>query len=150
MVRTMNAVSPLREKDRMGHTRVVPLPRIMHLAPYAPPFPSTVTVMVCVGLLTTIGISGTTVLRGWVVVDAELGSGIAGLELVSAPCDSDWVSAPGVPVLGAWDSELAVSVLEASLFGLGCGLGARRKSEHSPRTATLRERQCFRKADRRI
>ena len=30
MVRAMNAVPPLREKDRMGHTRVVPLPRIMH------------------------------------------------------------------------------------------------------------------------
>ena len=30
MVRTMNAVSPLREKDRVGHTRVVPLPRIVH------------------------------------------------------------------------------------------------------------------------
>src|SRR5262245_17856171 len=30
MVRAVNAVSPLREKDRVGHTRVVPLPRIMH------------------------------------------------------------------------------------------------------------------------
>ena len=104
--------------------------------------------MVCVGLLTTIGISGTTVLRGWVVVDAELGSGIAGLELVGAPCDSDWVSAPGVPVLGAWDSELAVSVLEAWDSDAVWALAG--KASIAPRTATLRERQCFRKADRRI
>jgi hypothetical protein len=26
----VNAVSPLREKDRVGHTRVIPLPRVMH------------------------------------------------------------------------------------------------------------------------
>jgi hypothetical protein len=67
--------------------------------------------MVCVGLLTTIRMSGTAVLRGWVVVDAGLGSGSAGLELVGAPGDSDRVSAPGVPVLGAWDSEPGVAVL---------------------------------------
>jgi hypothetical protein len=116
--------------------------------------------MVCVGLLTTIRISGTTVLRGWVVVDAELGSGIAGLELVGAPCDSDWVSAPGVPVLGAWDSELAVSVLEAWDSELAVSVleawdsdavwALAGKASIAPRTATLRERQCFRKADRRI
>ena len=61
--------------------------------------------MVCVGLLTTIRISGTAAFRGWVVVDAALGFGVAGLELVGAPCDSDWVSALGVTVLGVWDSE---------------------------------------------
>ena len=67
--------------------------------------------MICVGLLTTIRISGTAVLRGWVVVDAELGSGIAGLGLVGVPGDLDSVSAPGVAVLGIWDSEPAVPVL---------------------------------------
>src|SRR6476619_259438 len=61
--------------------------------------------MLCVGLLTTIRISGTAVLRGWVVVDAELGCGIAGLELVGAPGGSDCVLEPGMPVLGVWDSE---------------------------------------------
>ena len=104
--------------------------------------------MVCVGLLTTIRISGTAALRGWVVVDAELGSGIAGLELVGAPCDSDWVSAPGLPVLGAWDSELAVPVLEVWDSDAVWALAG--KASIAPRTATLRERQCLRKADRRI
>ena len=104
--------------------------------------------MVCVGLLTTIRISGTAALRGWVVVDAELGSGIAGLELVGAPCDSDWVSAPGLPVLGAWDSELAVPVLEVWDSDAVWALAG--KASIAPRTATLREQQCFRKADRRI
>ena len=30
MVRAVNAVTPLREKDRMWHTRVIPLPRVVH------------------------------------------------------------------------------------------------------------------------
>jgi len=45
------------------------------------------------------------------VVDAELGSGIAGWGLVGVPGDFDSVSAPGVAVLGIWDSEPAVPVL---------------------------------------
>ena len=49
--------------------------------------PSTVTVMVRVGLLTTTRISGGAGLRGWLVFDAELASGSAGL-----PGDSDLVS----------------------------------------------------------
>jgi hypothetical protein len=50
-------------------------------------------------------------LRGWIVVDAGLASGIAGLELVGVPGDFDSVSAPGVAVLGIWDSEPGVAVL---------------------------------------
>ncbi len=60
--------------------------------------------MLCVGLLTTIKISGAAPLRGWVVSDAGLASGTAGLELVGAPGDLDSVSAPGLAVLGVWDS----------------------------------------------
>jgi len=70
-----------------------------------------VTVILCVGLLTTIRISGTAALRGWIVVDAELASGTAGLELVGGPGDLDSVSAPGVAVLGVWDSGLGVAAL---------------------------------------
>ena len=114
--------------------------------------------MVCVGLLTTIRISGTAALRGWVVVDAELGFGIAGLELVGAPGDSDWVSAPDVPVLGVWDSEpvddwdgvsapgvpaLGVSDLEPVWALAG-------KASIAPKAATVRKRQCLKQADRRI
>jgi hypothetical protein len=53
-----------------------------------------------------------------VVVDAGLAFGIAGLELVGVSGDWDWVSAPGVPVLGVvalgdwdWVSTPGVSVL---------------------------------------
>jgi hypothetical protein len=60
-----------------------------------------VTVMLCVGLLTRIRISGAAALRGWVVLDAGLASGTAGLELVGVPGDLDSVSAPGVAVLGS-------------------------------------------------
>jgi len=63
---------------------------------------------------------------------------------VGAPGDSDWVSVPGVPVLGAWDSELPVPVLSDAVWALAG------KASIAPRTATLREQQCFRKADRRI
>ena len=52
------------------------------------------TVMVCVGLLTAIRISGTATLRGWVVLDARLASETAGLELVDVSGDFDWVSEP--------------------------------------------------------
>ena len=69
--------------------------------------------MLCVGLLTTIKISGAAALRGWVVSDAGLASGTAGLELVGAPGDLDSVSAPGVAVLGVWDSELGVGVWDS-------------------------------------
>ena len=61
--------------------------------------------MRCVGLLIPIRISGTAALRGWMVVDAGLGSGAAELEPVGVPGDSDWVSVPGVAALGAWASE---------------------------------------------
>ena len=67
--------------------------------------------MLCAGLLTTIKISGAAALRGWVVSDAGLASGTAGLELVGAPGDLDSVSAPGVAVLGVWDSEPVVAAL---------------------------------------
>ena len=104
--------------------------------------------MRCVGLLIAIRISGTAALRGWTVVDAGLGSGAAELEPVGVPGDSDWVSVPGVAVLGAWasepgnpplgvwDSEPGEPVLgvwrrvRGWSLGLGAGLGARRKSEH--------------------
>ena len=74
------------------------------------------------------------------------------MEPVGVPGDSDWVSVPGVAVLGAWasepgdpplgvwDSEPGEPVLgvwdsepgepAARSLGLGAGLGARRKSEH--------------------
>ena len=68
--------------------------------------------MLCVGLLTTIKISGAAALRGWVVSDAGLASGTTGLELVGAPGDLDSVSAPGVAVLGVWDSEPVWRCLE--------------------------------------
>ena len=70
--------------------------------------------MLCVGLLTTIKISGAAALRGWGVSDAGLASGTAGLELVGAPGDLDSVSAPGLAVLGVWDSEPGAAAL-------GCG-----------------------------
>ena len=50
-------------------------------------------------------------MRGWVVSDAGLASGTTGLELVGAPGDLDSVSAPGVAVLGVWDSGPGVGVL---------------------------------------
>ena len=84
-------------------------------------------------------------------MDAGLASGTAELEPVGVPGDSDWVSVPGVavlgvwdlepgePVLGVWDSEPGEPVLGvwdsdrcggAWSLRLGTGLGARRKSEH--------------------
>ena len=107
--------------------------------------------MVCVGLLIAIRISGTAALRGWVVLDAGLASGTAGSELLGVPGDSDlvsvldvgvlpgdldWVSEPEVLVLGVWDSELVWA-----LAG---------KASIAPKAATVRKRQCLRKADRRI
>src|SRR5262245_25642052 len=107
--------------------------------------------MVWVGLLTTTRISGAAALLGWVVFDAGLASGTAGLELlgvlgdsdlVSAlgagvlPGDLDWVSEPELSVLGVWGSELVWA-----LAG---------KASIAPKVATLRKRQCFWKADRRI
>jgi hypothetical protein len=107
--------------------------------------------MVCVGLLIAIRISGTAALRGWVVLDAGLASGTAGLELLGVPGDSDlvsvldvgvlpgdldWVSEPEVLVLGVWDSELVWA-----LAG---------KASIAPKVATLRKRQRLGKADRRI
>ena len=107
--------------------------------------------MVCVGLLTTIRISGTATLRGWVVLDARLASGTAGLELIDVlgdselvsglgvgvlPGDLDWVSEPEVSVFGVWDSDAIWALAE--------------KASIAPKVATLRERQCLWKADRRI
>jgi hypothetical protein len=45
------------------------------------------------------------------VVDAGLAFGTAELEPVGVPGDSDWVSVPGVAVLGVWDSEPGEPVL---------------------------------------
>ena len=70
--------------------------------------------MVCAGLLTTIKISGTATLRGWVVLDVGLGSETAGLELLGGLGDSDIVSVLGVGVLPGdvdWVSEPGVLVL---------------------------------------
>ena len=136
--------------------------------------------MVCVGLLTTIRISGTATLRGWVVLDAGLGT--AGLELIDVSGDFDWVSEPAVPVLGVcapepavavlgvWDSDLAVStfgvwdsepvddwdgVSAPGVPALGVSdsepvWALAGKASIAPRAATLRKWQCLRKADRRI
>jgi hypothetical protein len=107
--------------------------------------------MVCVGLLTTTRISGAAALLGWVVFDAGLASGTAGLELLGVLGDSDlvsglgvgmlsgdwdWVTEPEVSGLGVWDSELVWA-----LAG---------KASIAPKVATLRKRQCLWKADRRI
>ena len=127
------------------------------------------TVILCAGLLTTIRISGTAALRGWMVVDAGLGSGAAELEPVGVPGDSDWVSVPGVAVLGAWASEpgdpaLGVWDSEPGEPVLGVwdsepgepALGVwdsepvwalAGKASIPPRAATLSNRQYLRKAD---
>ena len=79
--------------------------------------------MVCVGLLTTIR---TAALRGCVVVDAGLASGIAGLELVGVP--GTGLGLGDRCGCSDWDSGRVCRCLE---FGkLGAGLGARRKNEH--------------------
>ena len=44
-------------------------------------------------------------------MDAGLASGTAELEPVGVPGDSDWVSVPGVAVLGVWKSEPGDPVL---------------------------------------
>ena len=75
------------------------------------------------------------------VVDAALGFGVAGLELVGAPCDSDWVSALGVTVLGVWDSEPVVPVLGVWDSEPVWALAA--KASIAPRAATLSKRQCL-------
>ena len=114
--------------------------------------------MVWVGLLTTIRISGTATLRGWVVLDAGLGT--AGLELIDVSGDFDWVSEPAVPVLGVCDSEPAVAVLgvwdsdlAVSAFGVwdsDAVWALAEKASIAPKVATLRKRQCLWKADRHI
>src|SRR6516164_1122158 len=116
--------------------------------------------MVCVGLVTTIRISGTATLRGWVVLDARLASGTAGLELIDVSGDFDWVSEPAVPVLGVcapepavavlgvWDSDLAVSTF--GVWDSDAVWALAGKASITPRAATLRKWQCLRKADRRI
>jgi hypothetical protein len=58
------------------------------------------------------------------------------LELVGAPSDWDGVSAPGVPVLGLWDSEAV------------CALAG--KASITPKTARLGSSNSLRTADRRM
>jgi hypothetical protein len=94
------------------------------------------------------------------VVDAGLASGTAGLELVGAPGDLDSVSAPGLAVLGVWDSEPGVAAL--GVWGSEPGVAAlgvwdsepvwalAEKASIAPKAATLMKRQYLRKADRRI
>jgi hypothetical protein len=93
-------------------------------------------------------------LRGWVVLDAGLA---AGLELVGVPGDLDSVSAPGVALLGVWDSGLGVAVLGVWDSGLGVAVfgvwdlepvsAIAGKASIAARAATLSKRQCLRKAD---
>ena len=81
-------------------------------------------------------------MRGWAVSDAGLASGTTGLELVGASGDLDLVSAPGVAVLGVWDSGPGVAVLpvwQCLGLELGAGLGARRKSEHRRQSSHAQE-----------
>jgi hypothetical protein len=101
--------------------------------------------MLCVGLLTRIRISGAAALRGWVVLDAGLASGTAGLELVGVPGDFDSVSAPGVAVLGVWDSGLGVGVLGVWDSEPVWALAG--KASIAAKAATLRKCPCLRKAD---
>ena len=125
--------------------------------------------MRCVGLLIAIRISGTAALRGWMVVDAGLGSGAAELEPVGVPGDSDWVSVPGVAVLGAWASEPGgppLGVWDWSRVSRCSEFGTRSrvsrcsefgtlepvwalagKASIPPRAATHSKRQYLRKAD---
>jgi hypothetical protein len=94
------------------------------------------------------------------VVDAGLASGTAELEPVGVPGDSDWVSVPGVAVLGVWDSEPGEPVLgvwdsEPGEPVLGVWdsepvWALAGKASIAPRAATLSKRQCLRKADRCI
>src|SRR6476646_5274451 len=102
--------------------------------------------MRCVGLLIAIRISGTAALRGWMVGDAGLASGTAELEPVGVPGDSDWVSVPGVAVLGVWDSEPGEPVLGVWDSEPVWALAG--KASIAPRAATLSKRQCLRKADK--
>ena len=90
------------------------------------------------------------------VVDAGLAAGTAELEPVGVPGDSDWVSVPGVavlgvwvsvpgePVLGVWDSEPGEPVLVWDSEPVWALAG---KASIAPRAATLSKRQCLRKAD---
>ena len=94
------------------------------------------------------------------VVDAGLASGTAELEPVGVPRDSDWVSVPGVAVLGVWDSEPGEPVLgvwdsEPGEPVLGVWdsepvWALAGKASIAPRAATLSKRLCLRKADRCI
>ena len=116
-------------------------------------------------------------MAGW-FSDAGLASGTAGLELVGAPGDLDSVSAPGLAVLGVWDSEpgsggasgcggawslgLGTWCGGAWSLRLGAGLGARRKSEHRSQSSNAQQAamshlvtnppsapQCGKKSDRK-
>jgi hypothetical protein len=79
------------------------------------------------------------------VVDAGLAAGTAELEPVGVPGDSDWVSVPGVAVLGVWGSEPGEPVLGVWDSEPVWALAG--KASIAPRAATLSKRQCLRKAD---
>ena len=88
------------------------------------------------------------------VVDAGLASGTAELEPVGVPGDSDWVSVPGVAVLGVWDSEPVLGVWDSEPGEPALGVwdsepvwALAGKASIAPRAATLSKRQCLRKAD---
>ena len=78
-------------------------------------------------------------------MDAGLASGAAELEPVGVPGDSDWVSVPGVAVLGVWDSEPGEPVLGVwdSEPGEPCSeFGTRSRSGRSQeKRASLPEQQ---------
>ena len=95
------------------------------------------------------------------VGDAGLASGTAELAPVGVPGDLDWVSVPGVPVLGVWDSEPGEPVLGVweflepgepvlGVWDLEPVWALAGKASIAPRAATLSKRQCLRKTDRCI
>ena len=73
-------------------------------------------------------------------VDAGLASGLAGVELVGAPCDlglclgagcaGAWSLRLGAGCAGAWSLRLGAGCAGAWSLGLRSGLGARSKNEH--------------------
>jgi hypothetical protein len=73
---------------------------------------------------------------------------VSGLGVGVLPGDWDLVSEPEVPVLGVWDSDLAVSGF--GVWDSDAVWALAEKASIAPKAATLRKRQCLWKADRRI
>jgi hypothetical protein len=66
------------------------------------------------------------------------------MELVDVRGDLDWVSAPGVPVIGVWGSDLAVLVL--GVWDSDAVWALAGKASSAPKAATLGQRQYLRES----